>query len=245
MKAFVIQSINKVTGQTGICQGKVFFDKKRAIEYIRESLSGISVNTENTNSSNRTILEVKTLGNTIKKFYITALDTEEIPGCVEELINKECFNISCLSREDLIEKGFDAKKITDKQMQRIADKLGDDYCEQLFWSSLKTIAEYEDCPVLFNHEEIIRKYIEEFGDDTGALEMIDGPDWTFYDDDNNGYTDTAVKIAKSDDGKINVCWNGERGKETWEELTDIPNDFDSNSFFDCLVECLENEFGEL
>jgi hypothetical protein len=26
-------------------------------------------------------------------------------------------------------------------MQRLAEKLGDDYCEQLFWSSLEIIAE--------------------------------------------------------------------------------------------------------
>lgn len=55
--------------------------------------------------------------------------------------SQESFCISRLSREDLEEKGFDTSNIDDKTMQRIADKLGDDYCEQLFWTSLEIIAE--------------------------------------------------------------------------------------------------------
>ena len=55
--------------------------------------------------------------------------------------SQESFCISRLSREDLKEKGFDTSDIDDKTMQRIADKLGDDYCEQLFWTSLEIIAE--------------------------------------------------------------------------------------------------------
>lgn len=55
--------------------------------------------------------------------------------------SQESFCISRLSREDLEERGFDTSDIDDKTMQRIADKLGDDYCEQLFWTSLEIIAE--------------------------------------------------------------------------------------------------------
>lgn len=55
--------------------------------------------------------------------------------------SKESFCISRLSREDLEEKGFDTSNIDDDTMQRIADKLGEDYCEQLFWISLEIIAE--------------------------------------------------------------------------------------------------------
>lgn len=54
--------------------------------------------------------------------------------------SKESFCISRLSREDLEEKGFDTSDVDDDTMQRIADKLGDDYCEQLFWISLEIIA---------------------------------------------------------------------------------------------------------
>jgi hypothetical protein len=59
---------------------------------------------------------------------------------------EESFPITSLSREDLTHPliGFTRKKalkVTDEQMQRIADKLADDYCEQLFWSSLQIISE--------------------------------------------------------------------------------------------------------
>lgn len=59
--------------------------------------------------------------------------------------DKQSFSISSLSRDDLKlivpnDKIRDA--IPNHFMERIASKLGDDYCEQLFWSSLKIIAEY-------------------------------------------------------------------------------------------------------
>lgn len=64
--------------------------------------------------------------------------TESIPS---KTFSKESFCISRLSREDLEEKGFDTSNIDDNTMQRIADKLGEDYCEQMFWISLEIIAE--------------------------------------------------------------------------------------------------------
>ena len=64
--------------------------------------------------------------------------TDSIP-C--RTFSQESFCISRLSREDLESIGFDTSDIDDKTMQRLAEKLGDDYCEQLFWSSLEIIAE--------------------------------------------------------------------------------------------------------
>ena len=69
--------------------------------------------------------------------------SESIPA---RTFSKESFSISRLSREDLEEKGFDASDVDDKTMQRLADKLGDDYCEQLFWESLDIIAECMGIP---------------------------------------------------------------------------------------------------
>ncbi len=60
--------------------------------------------------------------------------------------SQETFSISRLSREDLEERGFDASDVDDKTMQRLAEKLGEDYCEQLFWSSLEILAEFFDIP---------------------------------------------------------------------------------------------------
>lgn len=51
------------------------------------------------------------------------------------------FPISSVSRDDLESKGFDISNVTDSEMSELADKLGDDYCEQLFWSSMEIIAE--------------------------------------------------------------------------------------------------------
>ena len=59
---------------------------------------------------------------------------------------KESFVISEVSREDLDELGYDAAKVSDETMERLASKLGDDYCEQLFWTSLKITAEYMNIP---------------------------------------------------------------------------------------------------
>ena len=59
---------------------------------------------------------------------------------------KDEFVISVLSRADLEALGFDVSSVDDDTMQRLADKLGDDYCEQLFWSSLKILAEYFEMP---------------------------------------------------------------------------------------------------
>lgn len=53
----------------------------------------------------------------------------------------ESFPITSVSRADLEQKGYDTSKITDKQMEILAKKMADDYCEQMFWSSMDIIAE--------------------------------------------------------------------------------------------------------
>lgn len=39
-------------------------------------------------------------------------------------------------------KKFDIKKLTESDMKKIASKLSDDYCEQLYWNSLPIIVEH-------------------------------------------------------------------------------------------------------
>lgn len=58
----------------------------------------------------------------------------------------KAFSIISLSREDLIhpEIGYtidQALRVTEAQMERITRKMADDYCEQLFWGSLRIIAD--------------------------------------------------------------------------------------------------------
>jgi len=59
---------------------------------------------------------------------------------------KKSFVITEVSREDLEELGFDTSEVSDETMERLASKLADDYCEQLFWTSLDIIAEYMKIP---------------------------------------------------------------------------------------------------
>ena len=59
---------------------------------------------------------------------------------------RESFVITKVSREDLEEIGFDTSEVSDETMEYLAKKLGNDYREQLFWSSLEIIAEYLDIP---------------------------------------------------------------------------------------------------
>ena len=57
-----------------------------------------------------------------------------------EEMNKE-FKITSVTREDLEMRGFDTTNITDAQMERLAQKMCDNYLEQMFWISLDIIAE--------------------------------------------------------------------------------------------------------
>lgn len=60
--------------------------------------------------------------------------------------DKESFVITEVSREDLEALDFDTSNVSDETMERLASKLADDYCEQLFWTSLDIIAEYMEIP---------------------------------------------------------------------------------------------------
>ena len=50
------------------------------------------------------------------------------------------FPITSVCRADLESAGFDARRVDDATMKELAAKLADDYCEQLFWSSLDILA---------------------------------------------------------------------------------------------------------
>lgn len=55
-------------------------------------------------------------------------------------MKKDSFPITSVSREDLEALGYDTENISDDTMESLASKLADDYCEQLFWTSLDIIA---------------------------------------------------------------------------------------------------------
>lgn len=62
------------------------------------------------------------------------------------------YPISTVHRKDLQAKGFDTRKISDDQMEELADQMSEDYLEQTFWVSLELIADglgfprYPCCP---------------------------------------------------------------------------------------------------
>ena len=56
-------------------------------------------------------------------------------------LKDDFFPITSVSREDLQTYGFDTRSVTDAQMRRLVQKMANDYCEQLFWSSMEIIAE--------------------------------------------------------------------------------------------------------
>jgi hypothetical protein len=56
------------------------------------------------------------------------------------------FPITSVCREDLESIGFDASRVDDSTMRSIAEKLADDYCDQLFWTSLQVLADWMKIP---------------------------------------------------------------------------------------------------
>ena len=58
----------------------------------------------------------------------------------------EDFVISTVSRADLESFGYDVANISDEEMRKLANKMGDDYCEQLYSSSLKFFADTLNFP---------------------------------------------------------------------------------------------------
>ena len=50
------------------------------------------------------------------------------------------FSITSVCRADLESLGFDPRTVDDGTMKELAEKLADDYCDQLFWGSLEIIA---------------------------------------------------------------------------------------------------------
>ena len=83
--------------------------------------------------------EINAYPEEICKLEVNMREVEERKATFEEM-SKE-FKITSVTREDLEMRGFDTTNITDEQMERLAQKMCDDYLEQMFWISLDIIAE--------------------------------------------------------------------------------------------------------
>lgn len=79
---------------------------------------------------------------------------EDIKRTREYLADEaEYFPVTRLSRADFHSKGYNPDKLTDEQMERIADEMGDGYVEQMFWEQIDQIADEYNLPTNDGEEE--------------------------------------------------------------------------------------------
>lgn len=79
--------------------------------------------------------------------YFSAIENPtEQEKRIQMMLAEDFFPITSVSRDDLLAKDFDADKATDAQMKELANKMANDYCEQLFWESMEIIAEIVGIP---------------------------------------------------------------------------------------------------
>lgn len=58
------------------------------------------------------------------------------------------FNITSVSRDDIYEKGYDAECVSEAQMERLADKMAECYCNNGFWDDLDSLLDDMGIPKL-------------------------------------------------------------------------------------------------
>ena len=66
------------------------------------------------------------------------------------LMSEGFFYITSVHRDDLEALGFDVSEVTDTQMKKLAKQMSDDYCNQLFHTSLEILAEELGIPKIKN-----------------------------------------------------------------------------------------------
>jgi hypothetical protein len=75
------------------------------------------------------------------------------------------FPVTHLSREDLTSQGFDVSKVSDAEMEQLACKMGDSYCDNGYWDSLEVFASVMlNIPKLSaDHCPMCRSEVPDFG----------------------------------------------------------------------------------
>lgn len=92
------------------------------------------------------------IDNTLIKELICYFESKEERTTKEQCflddlkIWQNAFPVTSVCRDDLESLGFDVSNVSDLQMSRLASKMGDDYCEQMFWSSMEILADGMDIP---------------------------------------------------------------------------------------------------
>lgn len=83
---------------------------------------------------------IQTLLDDIKAYFDAKERLTEQERQLQQRLSGGYFPITSVHRDDLQGVGFDVEKISDDDMKELARKMADDYCEQLFWSSMEIIA---------------------------------------------------------------------------------------------------------
>lgn len=84
---------------------------------------------------------IQTLLDDIKAYFDAKENPTEEEQQLKQRLSEGYFPITSVHRDDLQGAGFDVERISDDDMKELADKMANDYCEQLFWESMEIIAE--------------------------------------------------------------------------------------------------------
>ena len=84
---------------------------------------------------------IQTLLDDIKAYFDAKANPTEEEQQLKQRLSEGYFPITSVHRDDLQGAGFDVERISDDDMKELADKMANDYCEQLFWESMEIIAE--------------------------------------------------------------------------------------------------------
>ncbi len=137
------------------------------------------------------------------------------------------FPITTVHRADLEAKGFDISKITDDQMEELAKRMANDYCEQLFWDSMTIIAEIMGLPKKREIPDDDIYVLVEFPEDASTFEEenIGFPSWSSEDNGaryvpKKDYIRVFNKEPDEDNCFCAVCWPD---SQEYMDMADDPN----------------------
>ncbi len=151
----------------------------------------------------------------------------EVTSAPHTSVSNGYFPITTVHRADLEAQGLDIAQITDEQMQELAKRMANDYCEQLFWSSMTIIAEYMGLPKKREISDDDIYVLVEFPEDAAVFEEdnIGFPSWSSEDNGaryvpKKDYIKTFGKEPDEENCFCAVCWPD---SQDYMELADDPD----------------------
>lgn len=84
---------------------------------------------------------VQTILDEVKAYFDAKENPTEEERRLRQCLSEGYFPIASVHRNDLQDAGFDVERISDDDMKELAGRMASDYCDQLFWGSIGTIAD--------------------------------------------------------------------------------------------------------